>query len=154
MLAAADQAPAFELEDVRGRVFSLKELLQNGPVLAAFFKASCPVCQYTLPFLERLSKSTNIQVVGISQDGLDATERFRREHGITFPTLIDPAQRAYAVSNGFDITNVPSQFLIQPDGEISMSWSGWSRREMEALGMIAGITPFARGEKVPESTPG
>src|SRR5947209_20440906 len=98
MLATADQAPAFELEDGQRRVYSLKEFLQDGPVLAVFFKVSCPVCQYTFPFLERLSKSTNVQVIGISQDNPDATERFREQFGITFPTLIDPAKRGYGVS--------------------------------------------------------
>jgi peroxiredoxin len=150
MLATADKAPAFELEDTQGRVNSLKDLLQDGPVLAAFFKVSCPVCQYTFPFLERLSKSTNIQVIGISQDKADAAEQFREEYGITFPTLIDPAKRGYAASNDFGITHVPSMFLIQPDGEISMSWSGWSRRDMEALGTIAGVQPFGPKEAVPD----
>ena len=149
MLATANKAPVFELEDAQGRGYSLKDLLQDGPVLAAFFKVSCPVCQYTFPFLERLSKSTNIQVIGISQDKADATEHFREEYGITFPTLIDPAKRGYAASNDFGITHVPSMFLIQPDGEISMSWSGWSRRDMEALGTIAGMEPFGRDEDVP-----
>ncbi len=149
MLAVADQAPAFELEDTQGRVLSLKELLQDGPVLAALFKVSCPVCQYTLPFLERLSKSTNIQVIGISQDDREATEQFRDEYGITFPTLIDPAKRGYATSNDFAITHVPSLFLIEPDGEISMSWSGWSRRDMEAIGTIAGLEAVGADEDVP-----
>jgi len=149
MLATADRAPGFELEDTQGRVSSLKDLLQDGPVLAVFFKVSCPVCQYTFPFLERLSKSTKIQVIGISQDKTDATEHFREEYGITFPTLIDPAKRGYAASNDFGITHVPSMFLIQPDGEISMSWSGWSRRDTEALGTIAGIEPFSPDEDVP-----
>jgi peroxiredoxin len=149
MLATADKAPAFELEDTQRHMSSLKDLLQDGPVLAAFFKVSCPVCQYAFPFLERLSKSTNVQVIGISQDKADATEHFREEYGITFPTLIDPAKRGYAVSNDFGITHVPSMFLIQPDGEISMSWSGWSRRDMEALGTIAGVEPFGPNEDVP-----
>jgi peroxiredoxin len=150
MLATADNAPTFELEDVQGRAYSLKELLHDGPVLAAFFKVSCPVCQYTLPFLERLSKSTSIQVIGISQDNPESTEHFRQEYGITFPTLIDPAKRGYAVSTDFALTHVPSMFLIQPDGEISMSWSGWSRRDMEVLGAIAGLEPFSPDEAVPD----
>lgn len=150
MLGTADTAPDFRLEDIHGQVRSLKDDLQNGPVLVALFKVSCPVCQYTFPFLERLSKSTNMQVIGISQDGADATAKFRKEFGITFPTLIDPAKRGYAASNDFGITNVPSMFLVQPDGEISMAWSGWSKRDMEALGGIAGVKPFSRGEKVPD----
>jgi peroxiredoxin len=149
MLGTADTAPEFQLEDVHGKIRSLKDDLQSGPVLVALYKVSCPVCQYTFPFLERLSKSTNLQVVGISQDGANATGQFGKEFGITFPNLIDPANRGFAVSNGFGITNVPSMFLVEPGGEISMAWSGWSKRDMEALAEIAGVKLFHTGEKVP-----
>ena len=150
MLKTADTAPDFQLEDLQGHVRSLRDLLANGPVLIVLFKVSCPVCQYALPFLERLSKSADTQVVGISQDGADATGEFRKEFGITFLTLLDPAKRGFAVSNAFGIANVPSMFLVQPGGGISMAWSGWSKRDMEAIGKLAGLEPFGPGENVPE----
>ena len=147
MLGTGDTAPDF------GNIHPLKDHLRNGPVLVTLFKVSCPVCQYTFPFLERLSKSTNIQVVGISQDDAAATEEFRREFGITFPAWIDPA-KGYPAGNAFGIESVPSMFLVQPDGKIAMAWSGWSKRDMEELGRIAGVKPFGPGDKVPDWKPG
>jgi peroxiredoxin len=91
-----------------------------------------------------------MQVIGISQDDEQGTGEFRKEFGISFPTLIDPSSRGYAVSNDYGITTVPSLFLVQADGEISAAWSGWSKRDMAALGQIAGVSPFEPGEKVPE----
>ena len=38
-------APDFSLATVRGDQVSLAELLKKGPVVLAFFKVSCPVCQ-------------------------------------------------------------------------------------------------------------
>ena len=38
-------APDFTLPTIDGEQVSLKEALQKGPVLLAFFKVSCPVCQ-------------------------------------------------------------------------------------------------------------
>ena len=53
-VAVGRQAPPFELSSMEGKTHSLENLLAKGPVLAAIFKVSCPTCQYTFPFLERL----------------------------------------------------------------------------------------------------
>src|SRR5260370_29148125 len=78
-LPAGTKTPDFSLPVVfsgkdggkDGGKFSLHDALKQGPVLAAFFKVSCPVCQYTFPYLERLHKAhgnKKITIVGISQD--------------------------------------------------------------------------------------
>ena len=150
MLGVGDSAPDFQLEDTFGKQRSLKEYLTAKPALLAFFKSSCPVCQLTFPFLERLTKSNNMEVIAISQDSLDTTEQFRAEFGITFTTVLDEAQRGYAVSNAFDIGYVPSLFLVEPDQQISLSVSGFSKKDLESLGRLAGVEVFQPGEKVPE----
>ena len=150
MLGVGDTAPDFHLKDVQGQEKALPDLIAAKPALIAFFKISCPVCQYTLPFLERLAKSDNIDVMGISQDDRESTEEFRRELGITFPTLLDESRRGYPASNGFGITHVPSLFLVEPGGGISLSGEGFSRRDLEAVGRIAGLEPFQPGEKIPD----
>jgi peroxiredoxin len=65
-------APEFSLKDTNGVRRSLRENLKNGPVLAVFFKVSCPTCQLTLPFLERLKSS--VRTIGISQDDAPLTK--------------------------------------------------------------------------------
>jgi len=150
MLGPGDTAPSFDLEDVHGVPVSLASLLQGGAALLVVYKISCPVCQYTLPYLDRISKSVNVRIVGVSQDDRDDTLEFAKEFGLTFPSVLDRKERGYALSNGLGVTHVPSMFLVQPDGEISMSWAGWSRRDMEGLGTLAGVQPFEPGEKVPE----
>ncbi len=56
-LATGTQAPDFELKTLDGKSFSLSAELARGPAVLAFFKVSCPTCQYALPFLERLYKA-------------------------------------------------------------------------------------------------
>jgi methylamine dehydrogenase accessory protein MauD len=150
MLGVGDSAPDFQLEDTFGKQRSLRDYLTTKPALLAFFKSSCPVCQLTFPFLERLSKSDNMEVIAISQDGLDTTERFRSDFEITFTTLLDQAERGYPVSNAFDVGYVPSLFLVEPDGQISLSVSGFSKKDLEAVGRLAGVEPFRPGERVPD----
>ncbi len=121
--------------DKDGGKFSLHDALQRGPVLAVFFKVSCPICQYAFPFFERLHKAyggQKVAMVGISQDDKRNTTAFLKEYGVTFPVLLDdPA--GYVVSNAYGLTNVPSWFLIAQDAGIKISSVGWVRADMEAL---------------------
>lgn len=134
-LTAGTRAPEIALPILNGGSFSLQGALQQGPVVAAFFKVSCPVCQYAFPFIERLHKAygnKKVTIVGISQDNPRDTASFMKEFGITFPVLLeDPS--TYAVSNAYGLTNVPSVFLISPEGEIEMSIIGWVKQEYEDL---------------------
>src|SRR6266852_4058998 len=120
-LGAGVEAPEIYLSYLDGRKFSLAEARKKGPVVAAFFKVSCPVCQMAFPYLERIFKAYNksgtFTFVGVSQDNADDTRAFNRQCGVTFPVLLDVAGK-YPVSNAYGLTNVPTVFVISPDGEI------------------------------------
>jgi cytochrome c biogenesis protein CcmG, thiol:disulfide interchange protein DsbE len=134
-LNAGVVAPDFTLPLVQGGQVSLREALAKGPVMLVFFKKSCPVCQYALPFLERLyqaNRAADVTVLGVSQDGAEDAKKFLREYGVTFPVALDdPAN--YAVSNAYGLTNVPTIFYIAPSGEIEISCAGWSKADVEAI---------------------
>ena len=55
LVAAGAKAPAFRLTSLDGSARTLEDILAGGPALLAFFKISCPVCQLTAPYLERLA---------------------------------------------------------------------------------------------------
>ena len=134
-LTAQTQAPEISLPATDGSQFSLQDALKRGPVLAVFFKVSCPVCQYTFPFIERLHKNYGDQkltIVGISQDGLRDTNAFLKEYGATFRILLDDP-KGYAVSNAYGLTTVPTLFLIGGDGQIEISSVGWVKQEIEEI---------------------
>ncbi len=161
-LTVGTAAPEINLPSTKGTKFSLQEALKRGPVLAAFFKISCPVCQFTLPYLERIYKAyprSAVTIVGVSQDEQNYTEEFAREYGITFPLLLDPVDH-YPASNAYDLTNVPSIFFIAA-GEVKLSIVGWDKRDMERLNAevaraaSAPVQPlFRKGEDVPASKAG
>jgi peroxiredoxin len=156
-LSPGTAAPDFTLPTVDGKQFSLKDALTKGPVVAAFFKISCPVCQYAFPFLERIYKNSGgkgITIVGISQDKQRDTNAFMKEFGVTFPVGLDDPS-SYQTSNAYGLTNVPSIFWIGQDGEIEIASVGWSRLDVEKIyrkisEMNGGSTPslFHAGEDV------
>jgi peroxiredoxin len=140
-LAPGTQAPDFTLPSMDDKPFSLHAALERGPVLVAFFKISCPTCQYAFPFLQRIYQAHGnraVTIVGISQNGKKDTGVFLKEYEITFPVLLDDT-RSYPVSNDYGLTNVPTIFWIAQDGEIEISSVGWVRKEMEAFSQRAAL---------------
>jgi peroxiredoxin len=134
-LPAGTKAPEINLPSLDGSKFSLQAALKQGPVLAAFYKVSCPVCQYTFPFLERLHKAygdKKITIVGISQNNQRDTAAFMKEYGVSFRNLLDDPN-GYVVSNTYGLTNVPTLFLIGQDGQIEITSVGWVKQEVEDI---------------------
>src|SRR2546425_3931143 len=134
-IVAGNTAPGFSLKALDNKEYSLNTLLERGPVVAAFFKISCPVCQFTFPFLERLYKRYGgdaVTFLGISQDGARDTSRFAKEYGITFPMVIDD-EDGYRVSNAYGLTNVPTIFLIERDGTVKVSSMGFDKKDLEQI---------------------
>jgi peroxiredoxin len=159
-LKAGVPAPKFKLPDLETGQFSLEEVLTHGPILLVFFKISCPTCQFTLPYLERLYRGltgkTAPAIVGISQNNQKDTTAFLRQFGVTFPVLLDDP-KLYPVSNAYGITNVPTLFYIGQDGTIEISSVGWSRKDLEEIthraeqdAKLVNIALFRSGEQIPD----
>lgn len=145
-LANGTKASDFQMKTLDGKQFSLSDELAHRPVVLAFFKVSCPTCQYAFPFLERLYKaygSKNVTLVGVSQNDANETAAFAKEFCITFPILLDDT-RKYPVSNAYGLTNVPTIFWIAQDGEIEVSSVGWVKADFEQINR-----KMAESEKTP-----
>ena len=150
LLDAGSLVPDVRLKLLSGGEIALREIAARGPALLAFFKISCPVCQLTFPFLERLHSTGTLTIYGISQNDARDTREFNEDFGITFPTLLDDEDSGFPASNAFGISSVPTLFLIAPDGSISRVIEGWRKKEMEWLGTQAGAAVFRQGDNVPE----
>lgn len=134
-LTAGTNAPQFDLTSMNGGNFSLQNALAHGPVLAVFFKISCPICQYALPFYQRIYKTYGNQkftIIGVSQNEKSDTAEFNKRYGITFPVLLDDTKK-FPVSNAYGLTTVPTAFWIAQDGRIEISSVSWVRQEFEQI---------------------
>lgn len=161
-LEAGQNAPAISLKSTSGQMISLAEALKKGPVVAAFFKVNCPVCQFTFPFLERIYETygdSKFTFLGISQNDAAEAREFNKEFGVQFPVLID--EDGYPASNQYGLTNVPSVFLVSPDGRIQVSSVGFSKADLERIAAEAArangksaIPLFKPGEVIPDYKPG
>jgi peroxiredoxin len=162
-LVAGNIAPGFSLKSLDNKECSLSTLTERGPVVAAFFKISCPVCQFTFPFLERLYKrygGDGVTFLGISQDDTKSTNKFAKECGITFPIVLDD-ENGYVVSNAYGLTNVPTIFLIDTGGTVKVSCMGFDKKDLEQIAAelaerkTISLAPLFRPDEViPANKPG
>ncbi len=157
-LTVGKKAPDITLPLLGGGTFSLQDALKKGPVVLAFFKISCPVCQFAFPYLQRLHeafKGSAFSVFGVSQNDASGTAQFAKEYGVKFPIALDDPKK-YPVSNAYGLTNVPTVFYVSSDGTIEQSSVGWSREDIEAIARDAAeltrlptAALFKPGEDVP-----
>ena len=162
-IVAGNTAPGFSLKALDNKEYSLCTVMARGPVVAAFFKISCPVCQFTFPFLERLYRrygGDGVTFLGISQDDARSTMSFAKEYGVTFPILIDD-ENGYVVSNAYGLTNVPTIFLIDTNGTVKVSSMGFDKKDLENIGAnlaehkkISLAPLFRPDEVIPANKPG
>ncbi len=158
-LTTGKRAPNIVLPAMDGDYFTLANVLGRGPAVLIFFKISCPVCQFALPYFERIylaAKGKNVTIVGISQNSKKDTAFFAKQYGISYPIALENTQ-TFAVSNAYGITNVPTVFYVNQDGVIEVSSVGWSRADVEEIARrvseetkLPPITVIKPSEAVPD----
>ena len=162
-IVAGNKAPEFSLQDSNGKAYDLSALLEKSPVVAAFFKISCPVCQYTFPYVERLYQryGKSATFLGVSQDDAKASKKFATEYGVTFPMPLDESGKNYQASNAYGLTNVPTIFLIEPDHTVKVVCNGFDKRGLQEIAAslaerqhIPPAALFRPDERVPDHKPG
>ena len=170
LVAARGPIPAETLDEAAAKTGLSPEtiralahtMLERGPVLVAFYKISCPVCQFTFPFLERLYQRyglNGVAFLGVSQDSSSDAQRFAQQYGVTFPMVAD--EKGYPASNAYGLTSVPTIFLINPDHTVQVSSTGFARTDLEKIARelaerqkTSAAPLFGANERVPDYKPG
>ena len=152
-LAVGAPAPDFELPAIQGGSRRLAEALKRGPVVLAFYKSSCPTCQFAFPFIQKIVAAVGENppwtIWAVSQDEPDETREFAKQHGLTFDVVID--EHPYPVSAAYGLKFVPALFMIEPGGTITLSDFGFTKA---GLNQIAGFDFFKPDDGLPATRPG
>ena len=92
-ISVGQKFPDFSLPNTNDKTVTLKELLQNGKVIIAFFRGSwCPYCNLELKALQdNLKQITdkNVTLVAISPQTPDYNEELKNNHHFDFELLTD-----------------------------------------------------------------
>jgi peroxiredoxin len=100
--------------------------------LYVVFKTTCPTCELTWPYLERLRRAagpSGLRVIAVSQDDPKKTAAFNRRLGSEVETVYDADP--WPASDRLGVENVPTFFRVTPDGSIAETAVGFARDQME-----------------------
>lgn len=160
-LTQGQTAPPFSLQGIDGHSyeFTAKKI----PLcLLTFFKNTCPTCQLSVPYLEKIYKyysEKGLTLWGIEQDHPEQSRQFGKDYRLTFPIL--PDVKPYPVSNAYGISVVPTVFLVDFSGQVIFTSTAFVKKELSALSEEIGrrlntapLTVFAPGDTAPPIKPG
>lgn len=127
-------APAIDLPDAATGE-SVSDPWQRGPVVLAFFKTTCPVCQMAAPKVQALADA-GVRVVAVGEDPPPAIQSYAARYGQQVPTLSEHAP--YPVSDAYGVDTVPTLFLVDEDGTVRDAVVSWDRDGWNRLAAAAG----------------
>ena len=123
--AFARPAPNFSLPEVYGGRVDL-ESYRGRPVLLVFWTTSCPICQRELPMLSRLEptiRGKGVTLLPINLDGESQAADYLSSNNLNLTSLFDSNNK---VARAYGVGGVPKFVLIDKDGKVRRSASGWT----------------------------
>jgi thioredoxin-dependent peroxiredoxin len=134
MVEDGDKAPDFELPTDGARTFKLSRL-RGKPVVVYFYpKDDTSGCTAEAKDFSRLAEdfgAAGAEVIGVSPDGVESHQKFRRKYDLAIPLAAD-ADKAVAQAYGVWVEKSMygrtymgverSTFLIDGKGRIARSW--------------------------------
>jgi peroxiredoxin len=144
-------APSIHLADTATGE-SVADPWRAGPVVLAFFKVTCPVCQMAAPKVQALADA-GVRVVGVGEDPPAELQSYAGRYGQKVTTLTEAAP--YATSDAYGIDTVPTLFLVDSDGTVRDTVVSWDRDAWNRLAAAAGAPPVSdENDGLPAFRPG
>ncbi|KAF2336985.1 peroxiredoxin family protein [Flavobacterium daemonense] len=109
-------APEFELKDLEGKIWSLKEL-RGKTVVLNFWFTSCAPCIKEIPELNKLVdeyKNKEVVFLGLTYNTALHVEAFLKKHDFNYTQLPNAGE----INNKYKIFYFPTSFVIDKNGII------------------------------------
>lgn len=111
-------APNFVLQSVDGERIELKDLKGKG-VFLNFWGTWCGPCKQEFPYMANqyeVFKDRGVEIVAVNVGESNiAVKNFMDAYGVNFPVAMDKDRQ---VTEAYDITPLPTTFLINPQGKV------------------------------------
>ena len=151
MIEPGAGAPSIHLPDAETGE-SVTDPWRDGPVVLAFFKTTCPVCQMSAPKVQGLADA-GVRVVAVGEDPPAEVQAYADHYGQKVTTLSEPAP--YPASDAYGIDTVPTLVLVDHDGTVRDSVASWDRDAWNRLAETAGAPPISdESDGLPPFRPG
>lgn len=134
-ISPGDPAPDFKLPLLGGGFATRASLLEGGrAAMLVFFKLECPTCRLAFPFFQRIyarlaSAGGGAGFLAVAQNSAAELPEFLAKYEATFPCAMDA--EPWDVSYFYQITNVPTMFLLDGHGVILRTAVGFNKKELD-----------------------
>ena len=141
--------PAFELADLEGKTWKLKQL-EGKTLLINLWATWCGPCQSELPKLEKLYQQVkpraDLQVLTFNiDDDLGLVAPFMKEKGYTFPVML----AADLVNKLYDGWGIPQNWIVDPVGKWQWIQLGYDSAEADWIGSMLKRLESVKGAAKP-----
>ncbi len=116
-------APSFNILDLNGTSHSFEFNNNSQPVLLHFFATWCPICELENDTLNSIAKDHQIIVIAMQSGHANDIKQYQQEHQLSMTIYNDETGR---VSKLYNVTGVPTSFIINPQGDITSSTIGFA----------------------------
>ncbi len=137
-LETGEKAPPFVNPDLNKQFVWSKNYLAKGWVVVDFFATDCEGCKKELPILEQLlsdfaESGLAIFVLATDAEGGNVVAPYFRENPTTLTILVDRYQVAV---KKYQVTEIPSLFLVDPLGDIVFKEVGFQPDLYEKISAV------------------
>ena len=123
-----EQERPFTLKSTDGKRVSLQEF-RGKVVLLDFWASWCEPCIKELPIIEKIYQSLagkGLVVLGINLEDAETARIAAKQHGLTFPVLVDEEGDA---RESYQVKGIPRLILIDRTGKITGDFTGLSSKD-------------------------
>ena len=147
-------APEFSLKDIDGIKVSLKDL-KGKVVIVDFWATWCGPCKASFPGMQmtvnKYKNDANVKFLFVDtwENGdnyLAGVKRFIADNNYTFHVLIDEKNadgRQAKVVSAFEVTGIPTKFIIDKSGNIRFKYVGYSGTPEKVVDEVSAMVDMA-----------
>ena len=146
-------APVLNLRDIKGKKISSTEMLKNGPVLVWFWNSCCGIKKKQVEALKATYskyKDKGLQIIAISEDGVKKTAKTKQAVNVYKMPFIIAMDKSRNILGQFQAFAVPSIYLINKEGNIVFTHSGYMPGDEKKLD--AALVPLFQGAAKEDAT--
>lgn len=135
---AGNRAPDFSLPDQDGKLWTLKELTKNGPVVLIMTMDGCPCSKESQPYFNKIARALKgkVSFAGIYNEDQSTAKLYGNVGSldVPYPLLCETSEKTY---KAYDAEQSVYTYLIRQDGIIEKVWPGYSVAMLIELNHLA-----------------